>query len=225
RCDGDQRARARPSLRHPLQRHRHLRRRRTAPRPAPQADPHLHRAPGLGPRRRQHPRRLRHHPRPGRRPRLLGALDAARPPRDARPRRADPRRPLADGAGHPPGRLPPLRLRGALLRRRRRLGPPPRPDPRRPGDLPERRPAPGHVPPRRRQRHRRPGRPLPGRTRRLRGDHPLRGPRPRPHRRRAPHLRRRRPLRAPGRLHPDRQHGPPDAPGSRQRGIRREWGV
>ncbi len=76
-----------------------------------------------------------------------------------------PCRSLARGQRPPPGRLPPLRLRGSLLRRRPRLGPPPRPDPGRPRDLPGRRYRPGHAPPRWRQRHHRPGRSLPCRTR------------------------------------------------------------
>ncbi|CAA9579412.1 MAG: Nitrilase/cyanide hydratase and apolipoprotein N-acyltransferase, partial [uncultured Thermomicrobiales bacterium] len=220
RRDGDQRARAPSPLRHPLQRHRHVRARRPSPRPAPQADPDLHRAPDLGAWRRQHPRRLRHPPRPGRWPGLLGALDAPGAPRHARDRGADPRRALADGPRPPPRRLSALCLRGALLRGGRRVRAPPRPGAGRPRGLPRRRARARRPPPRRGQRHHRARRPVPGRAGRPRGDHPLRRPRPRPHRRRAPHLRRGGPLRPSRRLHPDRQHRAPDPPRPRRRGDR-----
>ncbi|CAA9352935.1 MAG: Nitrilase/cyanide hydratase and apolipoprotein N-acyltransferase, partial [uncultured Gemmatimonadaceae bacterium] len=111
---------ARGGARHAVQQPAHHRARRAPAQPPPEARPHLHRAAGVGARGRGGAAGRGHPSRPGRRVGVLGALDAARPAGATRVGRGHPRGRVAHRARDAPGGEPAVRLRGALLRARRR---------------------------------------------------------------------------------------------------------
>ena len=93
----------------------HIRARRRAAQSPSQARADIHGTNGLGPGRRAAAYARRNSVRQGRRTRLLGALDASRPSRDARVGRRHSCRPVADRARDASGREPAVRVRGTLF--------------------------------------------------------------------------------------------------------------